>query len=176
MFPGMDKFKGRVLHSHDFRDACEFEKARVLIVGASYSAEDIASQCYKYGCKDIVCSYRTNPMDYDWPKEFEIKPLLTKVEGKLCTFKDGSTREMDAIILCTGYKKHFPFLEQPLQLKSANLLYIENCYKGVVYNGNPKLIYIGMQNQFFTFAMFDAQAWYARDYVLGKITLPSKEE
>lgn len=33
-----------------------------------------------------------------------------------------------------------------------------------------------MQDQFYTFNMFDAQAWYARDHILGKITLPSKAE
>ena len=30
-----------------------------------------------------------------------------------------------------------------------------------------------MQDQWFTFNMFDAQAWYARDYILGKIAIPS---
>jgi trimethylamine monooxygenase len=43
-FPGLDKFPGRVLHAHDFRDAEEFRNKNVLIVGASYSAEDIGLQ------------------------------------------------------------------------------------------------------------------------------------
>ena len=33
-------------------------------------------------------------------------------------------------------------------------------------------MYIGMQDQYYTFNMFDAQAWYARDVVLGRIALP----
>jgi len=37
-------------------------------------------------------------------------------------------------------------------------------------------MYLGMQDQYYTFTMFDAQAWYARDYVLGRISLPSREE
>jgi len=95
-------------------------------------------------------------MDYNWPEGFVTKPLLTKVEGKMCTFKDGSTKEVDAIIMCTGYKKHFPFFEKELQLESANKLWIDNCYKGIIFEKNPKLMYIGMQNQFITFNMFDA--------------------
>ncbi len=39
-FEGLDTFNGRVLHAHDFRDALEFKDQNVLIVGASYSAED----------------------------------------------------------------------------------------------------------------------------------------
>ena len=45
-------------------------------------------------------------------------------------------------------------------------------YKGVVWEKNPALFYIGMQDQFYTFNMFDAQAWYARDVILGRIKLP----
>jgi trimethylamine monooxygenase len=33
-----------------------------------------------------------------------------------------------------------------------------------------------MQDQYFTFNMFDAQAWFARDVMMGKIALPGKEE
>lgn len=38
------------------------------------------------------------------------------------------------------------------------------------------MMYIGMQDQWYTFNMFDAQAWYARDHILGKLTIPSKED
>ena len=37
-------------------------------------------------------------------------------------------------------------------------------------------MYLGMQDQFYTFSMFDAQAWYARDYILGRIKLPCEAE
>jgi trimethylamine monooxygenase len=33
-----------------------------------------------------------------------------------------------------------------------------------------------MQDQFYTFNMFDAQAWYARDVILGRIAVPSRAE
>ena len=48
-------------------------------------------------------------------------------------------------------------------------------YEGVVWEANPKLFYIGMQDQFYTFNMFDAQAWFARDVIMGRIALPSAE-
>jgi len=46
-WPGFDEFKGRILHSHDFREAKEFTGKDILVVGSSYSAEDIALQCHK---------------------------------------------------------------------------------------------------------------------------------
>ena len=37
-------------------------------------------------------------------------------------------------------------------------------------------MYLGMQDQFHTFNMFDCQAWYARDVIMGKIQIPSDSE
>ena len=61
-------------------------------------------------------------------------------------------------------------------MRTANVLYPDNLYKGIFWLGNPDLMYLGMQDQYYTFTMFDTQAWYARDYVLGRISLPSHEE
>lgn len=175
-FPGIRQFPGRVLHAHDFRSADEFAGKNVLLIGASYSAEDIGTQCHKYGAKSVTFSWRTKPMGFNWPPSFRELPLLQKVEGKIAHFKDGSTQEIDAIVLCTGYLHHFPFLEDSLRLKTRNRLYPPNIYKGIFWWGNPKLMYIGMQDQYYTFNMFDAQAWYARDFVLDRIKLPSISE
>jgi trimethylamine monooxygenase len=172
-FEGLEQFPGRVLHAHDFRDACEFADKDLLLVGSSYSAEDIGTQCHKYGAKSVTFSYRSEPMGFDWPDSFSERPLLTRVEGKTAHFKDGSSREVDAIILCTGYQHHFPFLPDELCLKTHNRLYPPGLYKGVFWLENPKLIYLGMQDQYYTFNMFDAQAWYARDVMLGRIELPA---
>ena len=48
-------------------------------------------------------------------------------------------------------------------------------YRGVVFEPNPRLFYLGMQNQFYTFGMFDAQSYYVRDVILGRIRLPPVE-
>jgi trimethylamine monooxygenase len=171
-FEGLKTFNGRVMHAHDFRDALEFKGKDVLIVGRSYSAEDIGSQCWKYGARSVTSTYRTKPMGFKWPANFEERPLLQRLENKTAYFKDSSSKEVDAIILCTGYLHHFPFLPDDLRLKTTNRLWPLGLYKGVVWEDNPRLFYVGMQDQFYTFNMFDAQAWYARDVILGRIKLP----
>ncbi len=175
-FDGFEGFNGRVLHAHDFRDAVEFKGKDILIVGTSYSAEDIGSQCYKYGCRSVTISHRTSPTSFHWPDSFDEVPLLTHVDKDTAFFKDGSQKRIDAVILCTGYLHHFPFIEDSLRLKATNRLWIQNLYQGVVWEHNPKLMYLGMQDQFYTFNMFDSQAWYARDVIMGRIPLPSKQE
>ena len=171
-YPGFDQFNGRLMHAHDFRDAREFVGKDLLILGTSYSAEDIGSQCWKYGAKSITVAHRTAPMGYDWPENWKEVPKLDRVEGRTAYFIDGTSKDVDAIILCTGYKHHFPFLSDDLRLKTANRLVTADLYKGVVWNKNPSLFYLGMQDQWYTFNMFDAQAWWVRDCIMDKISLP----
>jgi trimethylamine monooxygenase len=175
-FKGFEQFAGRILHAHDFREALEFKGKDLLIVGSSYSAEDIGSQCYKYGARSITSCYRTAPMGYKWPANWEEKPLLQRLENNRAYFVDGTSKHIDAVILCTGYKHHFPFLAEDLCLKTDNRLWPRNLYKGVFWEANPRLIYLGMQDQWYSFNMFDAQAWYARDVILGRIELPGQAE
>jgi trimethylamine monooxygenase len=89
-FKGLEQFPGRVLHAHDFRDALEFQGQDVLLVGSSYSAEDIATQCYKYGAKSITISYRSAALGFDWPEGIDEKPLLMHLEGNEAHFADGT--------------------------------------------------------------------------------------
>ncbi len=174
-FDGFSSFNGRVLHAHDFRDALEFKGKDILLIGTSYSAEDIGSQCYKYGAKSITVSYRDKPMGFKWPDNWQEVPLLTRVEDRTAYFKDGTSKDIDAIILCTGYIHHTPFLPDDLRLETENRLWPLGLYKGVVWENNPKLFYVGAQDQYFTFNMFDAQAWYVRDVILDRIPLPSSK-
>lgn len=175
-FEGFDKFPGRILHAHDFRDAMEFVDQDILIIGTSYSAEDIGSQCWKYGAKSITVSHRTQPMGFKWPDNWEEVPLLTHVDGNIAHFKDGTSKHVDSILLCTGYKHNFPFMVDGLCLATANRLATADLYKGVAWVHDPSLFYLGMQDQWFTFNMFDAQAWWVRDAIMGKIKIPSKAE
>lgn len=174
-FPGIETFPGRVMHAHDFRDAREFTGRHVLIVGGSYSAEDIGLQISKYGASSVTTCYRTQAMGFKWPEGMDERELLTRVEQQTVHFKDGSRKDFDAIILCTGYQHHFPFLADNLKLRTHNRLYPPNLYKGVVWRNVPQFFYVGMQDQFYTFTMFDLQAWYVRDVILGRIHLPGAE-
>jgi len=175
-YPGYEGFTGRILHAHDFRDAVEFAGKDILIIGGSYSAEDIGSQCWKYGAKSITSCTRGAPMGYGWPDNWEEKPILTHVDRDTVHFADGTSKHIDAIISCTGYLHSFPFMEDDLRLVTANRLATAMLFRGVAFQPNNKLFYLGMQDQWYTFNMFDAQAWYARDVMMGRITLPPAEE
>ncbi|MDX6302503.1 MAG: trimethylamine monooxygenase [Nocardioidaceae bacterium] len=175
-YEGFASFPGRIMHSHDFRDAKEFAGRDLLVMGSSYSAEDIALQSKKYGASTVTITHRNEPMGFNWPEGIDEVPLLTKVDGNTAHFVDGTTRNVDAIVLCTGYRHHFPFIDEGLRLRTANVLYPPNLYRGVFWLDNPKFMYLGMQDQYYTFSLFDVEAFNARDFVLGRLPLPSRAE
>lgn len=174
-FEGIEEFPGSVIHAHDFRGAEPYVGKKLLIIGSSYSAEDIGVQCHKHGTPQVTLSYRSNPIGADWPEGMKELPLVERFEGNRAFFSNGESEEFDDVILCTGYQHKFPFLPDAMRLKTQNRMYPDGLYKGVIYQDLPRLIYLGMQDQYYTFNMFDAQAWFARDVILGRIQLPDRE-
>ena len=99
------------------------------------------------------------------------KPILTNINGNTVTFKDGTKADYDVIIKCTGYRHYFPFLGEgiigywnylcyrylELTLKARNELSPTGLYNQCVSLQNDKLFFIGMQDQFYTFTMFQLQ-------------------
>ncbi|WP_349827854.1 NAD(P)/FAD-dependent oxidoreductase [Brevibacterium litoralis] len=173
-FEGLETFPGLVQHAHDFRGAEHLVGKDLLVVGGSSSAEDIALQAYKMGTKSVTITYRSKEMGYAWPETVEERPLLTRMEGRTAYFADGTSKEFDAVVLCTGYIHSFPFMSHDIRLNTTGTLYVDHLYKGVTLAANPKVHYLGMQHQWFTFTMFDIQAWYVRDVVLGRVDLPDE--
>ena len=80
-FSGIESFPGRILHSHEVRDATHFRHMRSLLIGAKNSGNDLALQCKKFGARSVVCSWRTQPMGFKWPNGIFEKPLVSMFEG-----------------------------------------------------------------------------------------------
>lgn len=175
-FEGINSFPGEIMHAHDFRGAERFAGKDLLMIGSSYSAEDIGMQAHKMGAASVTLSYRTAPMGFDWPSTIVERPLVTRFEGSTAHFADGTNGDFDAVVMCTGYLHKYPFLPSDMAISSSNVLYPGNLYKGVVWQQNTNLFYLGAQDQYYTFNMFDAQAWFARDVMVGKILLPSETD
>ena len=80
------------------------------------------------------------------------------------------------MLLCTGYRHHYPFLPGELALAGPNLLAPFGLWKGVVWHADPRVLYLGATQQLFTLTLLDAQAFFARDVLLGRVPVPGDEE
>ena len=58
---GMDRFRGRVLHSHDYRSGRQFAGLRALVVGIGNSGSEIATDLVEHGAASVGIVVRTSP-------------------------------------------------------------------------------------------------------------------
>ena len=49
------------------------------------------------------CFWFFRPMGYNWPTQITEKPVPRRFVGNVAHFDDGSTVQVDAVILCTGF-------------------------------------------------------------------------
>jgi putative flavoprotein involved in K+ transport len=60
-WPGRDAYRGRLLHSVDFRTGADFAEQRVLVVGIGNSGAEIAADLVEQGASRVAVSVRTPP-------------------------------------------------------------------------------------------------------------------
>ncbi|KAK6987524.1 flavin-containing monooxygenase YUCCA3 [Favolaschia claudopus] len=58
-FPGMDRFKGEMMHSAEYKRSERYKGKKVVVIGACVSAHDVAADCYSQGI-DVTMYQRTS--------------------------------------------------------------------------------------------------------------------
>ena len=122
----------------------------------------------------LQCCRRLEPLGYKWPRGVEERKEVDRFHTSKVDFKDGTSEHIDAVIYATGYKHHYPFMQETLRHKGRYQHYHEELYKGVVWtkDGGNRLFYVGALNQIYTIPMFEAQALWTLKVILGGIALP----
>eukprot|EP00050_Salpingoeca_kvevrii_P019517 m.87046 g.87046 ORF g.87046 m.87046 type:complete len:448 (+) comp8448_c0_seq3:150-1493(+) len=178
--PGLDRFPGRVLHSHNYRvpDTLAPGK-RVLLVGGGPSGIDISIELGENGStvflSHVGCTTAAPSDKQD--NVTECPPLKEIRADGSAEFQDGTVESgLDAVVMCTGYEYAFPFLPPGCVDVSHNAKVVTPLYKHVFHAKQPSLAFVGIPWQVLPFYLFDVQSqWIARIWS-GKATLPSSAE
>ncbi|KAK5649037.1 hypothetical protein RI129_003929 [Pyrocoelia pectoralis] len=170
---GQDLFKGLQIHSRDYRSPDKFKNKRVLIIGASFSGNDIAGHILSTTKKIIISHQSSNTVRS--PSGVAVKPGVVKFNEYQASFDDGSVEDFDIILYCTGYEYFFPFLTDECGIKVEDK-WVRNLYKHIVNVEKTTLFFIGVPFYICVFPMCDIQARFALATLEKKIVLPSKEE
>lgn len=111
--PGLDKFPGKLIHSAHYRGPTPFRNKKVLVVGTRESGLDIKDQLRTVASKIFLAQRSEHPYGRSVEsKGVELRSSLIRVAGNSVYFSDTDAGEtVDAIILATGYRFHFPFLQ-----------------------------------------------------------------
>ncbi|XP_027124333.1 flavin-containing monooxygenase FMO GS-OX-like 8 [Coffea arabica] len=179
---GMEAWKRKQIHSHVYRVPEPFRNEVVVVVGNSYSGQDISIELVPVA-KDVHLSV----------KDLKIAEGLAKIISKHCNFYlhpqieslqedgrvafvDGSLIFADSIIYCTGYSYSFPFLD------TKGIVSVDDNRVGPLYEHTfppklaPSLSFVGIPRKIIGFPFFESQAKWVAQLLSGKRKLPSQEE
>lgn len=180
---GLEEFEklrpGSVLHSKNFRGRDYFHGKRVVVVGASVSAADIAldlTSVAETPVHAVVNGHKANiyfgDVAFDHPR-ITRRGTITKVEGRTVHFADGKAAEgVDHIIFGTGYSWTLPFLPD-VEVRNNR---VPRLYQHVVYQKDPTLLFVGAVGAGLTFKIFEWQAVLAARVLAGRAALPPLAE
>lgn len=180
---GLEAFEkarpGSVIHSKHFRGRDLYQGKRVLTVGASVSAADIAVDLVNTAALPVhaVMVGRTfngyfGDEAFKHPKISQ-HPTIERIEGRTVHFEDGtSVADVDHIIFGTGYSWTLPFLPQ-VPVRNNR---VPDLYQHVVWRHDPTLLFIGAVGAGLTFKVFEWQAVLAARLLAGRASLPPVEE
>ncbi|XP_031441316.1 flavin-containing monooxygenase FMO GS-OX-like 4 [Clupea harengus] len=173
--PGLDKFTGAVIHSHNYRSAEPYAGKSVVLLGAGLSGLDIAMELSQVNAK-VVLSHGQKPLKGPLPPGVQQSPPVSKVldDGTL-EFQDGSHARPDVFLFCTGYNFTFPFLDKQVGLKVKEHL-VSPLYKFLIPPAFPSLFVVGVCRAICPFPHFHIQTQFILSVLDGSFPLPSQEE
>lgn len=156
---------------------------RVVVVGASVSAADIAydlTGVVKGPVYAVIIGHKANgyfgDVAFHHPniaRKPSISHISTSNGERTVHFVDGtSVPDVDEIIFGTGYSWTLPFLPQ-VEVRNNR---VPGLYQHVVYQKDPTLFFVGAVAAGLTFKVFEWQAVLAARILAGRATLPSLEE
>ncbi|XP_057458536.1 flavin-containing monooxygenase FMO GS-OX5-like isoform X1 [Lotus japonicus] len=178
--PGIEKWSGFQMHSHNYRVPQPFNHQVVILIGVGPSSSDIGRDIAPVA-KEVHVATRLNSDS----KGMKLKNcgniwfhdmIKCVCEDGLVAFEDGFSVYADSIIHCTGYKYHHPFLE------TNGVVTIEDNRVGPLYKHvfppalAPSLSFIGLTFKEAIFHVKELQSKWVARILSGKVLLPTEEE
>ncbi|KAI0411522.1 FAD/NAD(P)-binding domain-containing protein [Xylaria grammica] len=182
-YSGLDEWKTRypnsVLHSKSYRNPRRFRGKKVLIIGNSASGRDISLQLVSVASQVWVSSTRPNGRSH--ASIGAVGPISRfDPDNHSIETEDGfRLRNIDKVILCTGYQYSIPFLKRRLRGKEpvwSDTFYIDSLFEHMFWIHGPSLSFVGLPKQGPTFLISQAQGAIIARYLAGRLPLPSMME
>eukprot|EP00884_Botryococcus_braunii_P015284 jgi/Botrbrau1/2439/Bobra.0395s0060.1 len=102
------------------------------------------------------------------------RPAIKSVEGKVFTFVDGTTEEVDLLFTCTGYNVTFPFLGKEFNIVEQEGVRL---YRNCVHPDFPGLFFVGLLQPIGAMIpLVEVQGRWIADILTDTVLLPTVPE
>ncbi|XP_015697074.2 flavin-containing monooxygenase FMO GS-OX-like 2 isoform X2 [Oryza brachyantha] len=174
---GIGNWKGKQIHSHNFRTPEPFQDQIVVVVGLGASGVDIAREISKVS-KEVHIASRYTPDKLGRVEMYQNVWLHSEVDciqddGQV-RFSEGSAVAADTILYCTGYRYHFPFLD------AVDGVTVDDNRVGPLYKHvfppkhAPGLSFVGLPAKTIIFQSFELESRWVARALSGRAELPGE--
>ncbi|XP_074528479.1 uncharacterized protein LOC141791735 [Halichoeres trimaculatus] len=172
--PGIQHFKGKVLHSHAYRYPEPFSGQSVVVLGAKASGLDISIELAKVGAQ-VTLSHGRPRLTFPLPPGIQQSTSVVAVnEDGTIRFQDGSVSPADVLMFCTGYNFSYPFLDAAQLGLEVQDHIVSPLYRFLMPPAFPSLFFIGICKIICPFPNFNCQVQFAMAVLDGSVSLPSQ--
>lgn len=177
---GMDIFKGKVLHSHDFRSADDYRDHKVLVIGNGASGVDVLRLLSKTSERVTFSVKKQSDKSFEMlrsklPEKCSLQNVVKRFTETGAEFVDGSHETFTTVIWATGYDFSYPFLSADCGVHVDDR-FLQPLYKQIINIHHPTMAFIGIPYTVCTTQMYDLQVRFAMQYITGAKKLPSTSE
>jgi len=174
-YKGADIFKGKQIHSHDYRCPDSFKDENVLVIGGGPSGFDLANEISKKANRVTLSHHLKEPPKTQFQSNVDQKTDVSYLQENIVVFRDGTSQSYSVIFYCTGYKYTFPFLSVDCGIICDDN-FVRPLYKHCLSINRPSLGFVGLPFYVCATQMFDLQARFCLKFISKQKVLPSKEE
>ncbi|KAF5772514.1 putative flavin monooxygenase, FAD/NAD(P)-binding domain superfamily [Helianthus annuus] len=178
--PGVDRWPGKQIHSHNYRVPEPFQNKIVVLIGSSASAVDISREIASVANEVHIASWSNSNEESETLPGYDnvwLRPMIESAnEDGTISFPHGFKISADIILHCTGYKYHFPFLD------TQGIVTVDDNRVGPLYKHvfppslAPWLSFVGLPWKIAPFPQFELQCEWIAGILSGRISLPSQNE
>ncbi|WVZ57588.1 hypothetical protein U9M48_007954 [Paspalum notatum var. saurae] len=175
---GIDSWRGKQIHSHNYRTPEPFRHQNVVVLGFGASGIDIALEI-SHVAKQVHIATRYMEDRLGKIELYENVWIHAEVDciqddGNVC-FAEGSVVAADIILYCTGYHYYFPFLNLDGFTVDENR--VGPLYKHVFPpKYAPNLSFVGLPSKTIIFKSLELESKWVAAVLSGRVTLPSEED
>lgn len=175
-FEGSKNFRGKQMHSHDYRSPEVFKDETLLVIGGNFSAVDIVQQTVRHA-KSVTWSHhlKNDPDVRGFGENVTQKPDVLILREHDVVFADNSSSPITTIIYCTGYEFKYPFLSVDCGISTCDN-FVQPLYKHCLSINRPTMGFIGLPNQICPNQLFSLQSRFCLSFITGKKTLPTRKQ
>lgn len=176
---GQDVFKGKQLHSHQYRKSKNYQNENVLVIGGGPSGIDLTVETGKVANRVFWSNHTLESfgqkVDLNLPESSMEKPDVKRFTENGAEFVDGSFEKISCVLYATGYEYKFPFLSIDCGLQCYQK-YVKPLYKHCININNPSMGIIGLPYFAVAMPLFDLQIRFCLTFMTQQKFLPSRHD